>query len=288
PWGERMLRLSRWTAVLAVVALIVFGAPAAKASIYLWFVVYSPSAGARAEVGEPVLITGYAYWGEGTAADRVELTFDVGATWVDGDINSVGSWYYLFTPTQSGDVTFHMRGWYKGDLGDPSSSYTLHVGTPGSLAPVSCQCTFNGFKSSYNDVDTQPVELGVRFAVDRPGWLNRLRFQRGTYRGEVTIRVWGPGGVLLHEQVEPPATDTYVYRTINPPVQVEPNADYVVSYYTPEGGYQSSEESYTGTLFQAPFIVRADAGVYRYGEGGGFPTSTWNHSNYAIYPYLVS
>jgi hypothetical protein len=285
-----MIRLSRWTAVLAAVALVVFGAPAAMAMATRapWFVVYSPSAGARAEVGEPVLITGYAYVGEGTAAHGVEVTFDGGETWADGDVNSVGSWYYLFTPTQPGDVTFQMRGRYNGELGDPSSVYTLHVGTPGSLAPISCPCTFYGHKTAYNDYDTRPVELGLRFAVDRPGSVNRLMVQRGTYGGEITIRVWGPGGVLLHEQVEPPSAGTYMYRTINPPVRVQPNVDYVISYYTPEGGYQSSEESYTGTLFQAPFIVRPDAGVYRYGEGGGFPTNTWNHSSYAIYPYFVS
>jgi hypothetical protein len=102
--------------------------------------------------------------------------------------------------------------------------------------PISCPCTFRESESPHNEIDPVPVELGVRFAVDRPGWLNRVTFQRGMYRGPVTIRVWGPGG----------------------------------------------------TLFHAPYIVRADAGVYRYGEGGGFPTDTWHHSNYTIYPSFVS
>lgn len=282
-----MLRLSRWTAVLAAITLVVFGAPAALASVGPWFVVYSPSAGASAEVGEPVLITGYAYVGEGTPADRVELTFDDGATWTDGDINGVGSWHYLFTPTQTGDVTFHLRGWYNGTLGDPSSPHTVHVGTPGSLAPVSCPCTFTEHKPPQNDIDTLPVELGVRFAVDRPGRLTGFRFQRGTYRGAVTVRVWGSGGTLLHEHVVAPTTDGQTYGTFNLPVPVQPNVDYVVSYYTPAGGYRASEDHYTGTLFRAPYVVRADAGVYRYGEGGGFPTNTWNHSNYTIYPYFT-
>jgi hypothetical protein len=280
--------LRRWMTVLAVVGMAVSGAPAATASIAPWHVVYSPSVGASAEVGEPILITGYSYIGEGTPAHVVELTFDEGVTWTEADIYPTGSWRYLFTPTQSGDVTFRMRGWYNGELGDVSEPRTFHVGTPGSLAPINCPCTFRESESPHNDIDPVPVELGVRFAVDRPGWLNGVTFQRGMYRGPVTIRVWGPGGTLLHEHAEPTSTTGYTSAAINPPVQAQPGTDYVVSYYTPEGGYQASENYYTGTLFHAPYIVRAGAGVYRYGEGGGFPTDTWYHSNYTIYPSFVS
>lgn len=283
-----MRRLLRWMAVLAVVSLAVFGAPAAMASNPPWHVVYSPSLGASAEAGQPVLITGYSYIGEGSPAHGVELTFDDGVTWAEADIYSNGSWRYLFTPIQSGDVAFRMRGWYNGALGDISPPRTFHVGTPGSLAPISCPCTFRESEFPHDDIDPVPVELGVRFAVDRPGWLNGVTFRRGTYRGPVTIRVWGPGGTLLHEHIEPAATTGYTSAAINPPVQAQPGTDYVVSYYTPEGGYQASENFYTGTLFHAPYIVRAGAGVYRYGEGGGFPTDTWYHSNYTIYPSFVS
>ncbi|MBP2326728.1 hypothetical protein JOF56_007113 [Kibdelosporangium banguiense] len=283
-----MFRLLRWTAVLAVLTLAVFGAPAAMASTAPWHVVYSPSVGARAEVGEPVLITGYSYIGEGTPADSVELTFDGGVTWAEADIYWNGSWRYLFTPTQPGDIAFNMRGWYKGQLGDVSPPRTLHVGTPGSLAPVVCPCNFREYEAPRNEIDPLPVELGVRFAVDRPSWLYGVTFQRGTYRGPVTIRVWGPGGTLLHEQDEPASTTGYTSVTIAPSVPLQPGADYVVSYYTPEGGYQASENYYTGTLFHAPFIVRADAGVYHYGEGGGFPTDTWYQSNYTIYPAVMA
>ena len=100
--------------------------------------------------------------------------------------------------------------------------------------------------------------------------------------------MWGPGGALLHEQIVPPTTLIQAMVAIDPPVPVQPGADYVVSYYTPEGGYRVTEDFYIGTLFHAPYIVRADAGVYRYGEGGGVPTDTWNHSNYTIYPYIVN
>jgi hypothetical protein len=262
-----------------------FGTPAAAAAAP-WSGFYSPSAGSRAEVGEDVLITGYAYLGEGTPADKVELTFDEGATWVD--VDGLGSWRYLLTPTEPGDITFRVRAWYNGNAGDTSPQRTLHVGTPGSVAPVTCPCAFREYEFPRDDPDTLPVELGVRFAVDRPGHLNAVTFERGAYRGPVTVRVWGPGGTLLHEHVEAPPTSGRTDAPINPPVPVQPGADYVVSYYTPEGGYRASEDFYIGTLFHAPYIVRADAGVYHYGEDGGFPADSWNHSNYTIYPYFVS
>jgi hypothetical protein len=282
-----MLRLLRWTAVVAAITLTVSGTPAANADTPPWSGFHSPSEGSRAEVGETVLITGYAYLGEGTPADKVELTFDEGATWAD--VDGLGSWRYLLTPTQPGDITVRVRAWYNGNLGDTSPPRTLHVGTSSPILPVNCQwgCTFREYEFPQDDIDRLPVELGVRFAVDRPGRLNAVTFERGAYRGAVTIRVWGQGGILLHEHVEPPTTSGRTNATIDPPVQVQPGTDYVVSYYTPEGGYRATENFYIGTLLHAPYIVRADAGVYRYGEGGGFPTDTWNHSNYTIYPYFV-
>ena len=66
------------------------------------------------------------------------------------------------------------------------------------------------------------------------------------------------------------------------PVPVEPGRDYVISYYTPEGGYESSENFFTGTLVSAPFIAHRGAGVYRY--GGGFPTENWHDSAYGVVP----
>lgn len=70
------------------------------------------------------------------------------------------------------------------------------------------------------------------------------------------------------------------------PVPVEPDRDYVISYYTPQGGYAMSENYFTGTLVQAPFTAPHDgtrgAGVYRY--GGGFPTDSRHDSTYWVQP----
>jgi hypothetical protein len=288
-----MIRLSRWTAVVATLILTVLGAPAAVADDSPPFTSFiAPTDGMYAEVGEPVLITGAGLTPEGHPATKVELTFDDGASWVDVDWPT-WPWRYVITPGQPGDITFRARAWVYDTLGETSPPRTLHVGTSGPLAPVNCTpgCSLGTVTSPlpHDDSDAQPVELGVRFAVDRPERLTRVSFKRGTYVGPLTIRVWGPDGTLLREQVEPysaPGTD--LFPAINPPVLLQPNVDYVVSYYTPEGGYQVNEDYYIGTLLHAPFIARADAGVYHYGQGGGFPTDTWGHSNYTIYPYVTT
>ncbi|NUT51178.1 MAG: DUF4082 domain-containing protein [Saccharothrix sp.] len=275
--------MSRWVAVAAVLASTVFGAPVATAQAIDRYWIQAPNVGASAEVGEPVLITGYAMIGEGTGPEKVEITFDGGATWTD--VDGLYFWRHLITPTRPGDITFQVRGWFP-RVWDPvySDVRTLHVGTPAELAPVSCPCRIYQLVPAQQDVDRLPVEVGMRFTVDRPGRLTSLSFARGAYRGAVTARVWGPGGVLLHEQAVPPTTWDTGHADFTTPVPVQPGAEYVVSYYTPEGGYAVDEDFFIGTQYRAPYVVPVDAGVYHYGVGGGFPTETWNHGNYHVYP----
>ncbi len=282
-----MLRLSRWVAVGVAVAVSVFGAPAAGASLGPWSDFIAPTPDGRVEVGETVLLMGYAYLGEGTPADVTELSLDDGATWFEAD-GRPGAWRYLLTPTEPGDITMRVRAWYNGNLGDTSPARILHVGTPAPLPPISCviTCTFWGNEAPQDDTDTAPVELGTRFSVDRPGQLTGVTFERGAYRGPVTIHLWAADGTLLREQTAPALIGGRTDAPFTPAVAVQPGTEYIVSYYTPAGGYRSTEDHFTGTMIRAPFIARADAGVYHY--GGGFPADSWNHSSYTIYPFFVS
>ena len=67
------------------------------------------------------------------------------------------------------------------------------------------------------------------------------------------------------------------------PVEVAAGTTYVVSYYSPTGRF-----SYTGAFFSEPWTagpLTAPAGPngrYRYGSGGGFPTGSWNSTNYFV------
>ncbi|MEV6713646.1 DUF4082 domain-containing protein [Lentzea sp. NPDC051208] len=58
--------------------------------------------------------------------------------------------------------------------------------------------------------------------------------------------------------------------------------EYVVSYYTPAGGYKATENYFIGNLAQTLFKIPVNAGVYSY--SGGFPADTWFGGNYGIEP----
>lgn len=273
-----MIRLRGLAAVVVgVVASAVSVTPVASA--YASSYVHAPTSGARAEVGEPLLITGTSVVGEGTSPDLVEITFDGGATWTPTD--GLSWWRYVYTPTGAGDVTFSVRGSWNGHVGSPTPPTAVRVGSSG-LPVVHCPCQVNPIDLPVFDADRQAVELGLRLRVDRPGSLAGASLERGAYRGPVAVSVWGPGGVLLHRQDAPAATGYLQHVTFTTPVPVEAGVEYVVSYYTPEGGYVVTEDLFVGALVQSPFTLPRDAGVYRY--GGGFPTDSWNASSYAVHP----
>ena len=71
------------------------------------------------------------------------------------------------------------------------------------------------------------------------------------------------------------------------PVAIAANTTYVASYYTASGFYSSTRPYFTTSVYTPPLRALADGdgggnGVYRYGTGGGFPTSTFNSTNYWV------
>ena len=69
---------------------------------------------------------------------------------------------------------------------------------------------------------------------------------------------------------------------------VQPGQTYVASYFAPNGRYHGTNGYFSGTgAGSAPIRALADGidggnGVYRYGSSSGFPSSTWNSSNYWV------
>ncbi|HXF44679.1 MAG TPA: sulfite oxidase [Burkholderiaceae bacterium] len=76
----------------------------------------SPAPNAKYRVGEPILVRGKAWVGEGAIA-RVEISLDEGVTWRNADLDAPGDKYawrgfrFLFRPTQPGYQTFLARAW---------------------------------------------------------------------------------------------------------------------------------------------------------------------------------
>lgn len=279
-----MFRLSSLLAAVVVLMTVTVGVAHADPSAGISV----PTTGSAVAVGETVVAAGTAVNGEAGGVENVEVSFDGGATWTEAQFQGE-SWEYEFTPTEPGPMTVTARANTHDTIGRFFSQVTINVGGPDTVTPMACECF--GFlpdlpgKPRIHEQDDQAVEVGVRTRFDRPGHVSGAIFYRGDYTGPVQMHVWSPDGTLLAEQTA--TFEPFVQRVMfaTPPA-VEPGQDYVVSYFTPSGGYPQSEHYFTGSVIRKPMIYPADAGVFRY--GGGFPTDTWQQANYWIEPLFTS
>lgn len=141
--------------------------------------------------------------------------------------------------------------------------------------------------ASANDFNAQ--ELGMKFKADRNGYITGIRFYKGSGNtGTHVAHLWTSAGTLL-------ATATFTAETatgwqqvnFNLPVAIAANTIYVASYYAPNGGYAYDHgyfnNSFTNGALTAPDTVSSGGnGLYRLGTGGGFPSNSYNSSNYWV------
>lgn len=162
-----------------------------------------------------------------------------------------------------------------------------------TVAPRVCPCSLwnNATVPAVADhPDPNSVEVGVKFRSDVAGQVTGVRFYKspnstGTHVGHL----WSASGQLL-------ATVTFTNETasgwqqalFSNPVTITANTTYIVSYYAPNGryafnqGYFASSGRDAAPLHALRNGVDGLNGVYRYGAGGGFPTSSWEASNYWV------
>ncbi len=164
--------------------------------------------------------------------------------------------------------------------------------TTASASLGSCPCSI--FKPS--DVpattaaaDTSAVEVGTKFRADLNGTITGVRFYKGAGNtGTHVGNLWSSAGVKL-------ATVTFTGESATgwqqanfaTPVNVTAGQTYVISYYAPNGRYAVTAGGFNAAVDNAPLHGLASGtdganGVYRYGADGGFPTSSWNASNYWV------
>ena len=121
----------------------------------------------------------------------------------------------------------------------------------------------------------------MTFTSSVAGTVTGIRFFKGAgNRGIHVGSLWTSSGVRL-------ATGTFVSETTSGwqtltfvlPVLIQANTLYVVSYLAPQGHYP-----YNWSFFSSPLIVApltATGSLYLYGAGG-YPTQTYNKSNYWV------
>ena len=138
--------------------------------------------------------------------------------------------------------------------------------------------------------DTSPVELGVKFRTDVSGYVTGIRFFKGgANTGTHVGHLWTNTGTLLAAATFTSESATgWQQVSFGTPVAISANTTYVVSYYAPSGGYAvngayfATSGANNGPLHMLANGVDGGNGLYRYGSGGGFPSLTFNSSNYWV------
>jgi methionine-rich copper-binding protein CopC len=138
--------------------------------------------------------------------------------------------------------------------------------------------------------DPASVELGVKFRTDVSGQISGIRFYKSAANTGVHIgNLWAANGTLLATaNFSNETASGWQQVTFASPVAVTANTTYVASYFAPAGHYAVTDEAFVSAgVDAAPLHILASAtaepnGVYRYGVDSGFPSSSFNASNYWV------
>ncbi|MCL3817862.1 DUF4082 domain-containing protein [Aeromicrobium wangtongii] len=133
--------------------------------------------------------------------------------------------------------------------------------------------------------DSDPVELGTAFSSSLDGVVTAIRFYKGPGNGGTHVgNLWSATGANL-------GTVTFTSETsggwqtakLATPVPITAGTTYVVSYYAPLGRYSGTPTFFHTPWTSIPLIVRpSNNGLFTYGPGGGFPTGSYNATNYFV------
>jgi hypothetical protein len=167
----------------------------------------------------------------------------------------------------------------------------LRPATPASAAACPCSIWSGSVTpGAPSDPDTSAVELGTKFRSEVDGEITGVRFYKGSGNtGTHVGHLWTTSGTLLATVTFTGETATgWQQATFAAPVSVVANTTYIVSYYAPNGRYAADNNYFAATgVDNAPLHALQNGvdganGVYRYGTGGGFPTNTWQSTNYWV------
>ena len=133
--------------------------------------------------------------------------------------------------------------------------------------------------------DASTVELGVSFTPSSAGSVTAIRFFKGTTNtGTHVGHLWSSTGSLL-------ATVTFAGETasgwqsaaLSAPVALTAGQRYVVSYLAPQGNYAYTAGYFSVPKTSGPLAAAASTnGLYLYGASGGFPTFSYQSTNYFV------
>lgn len=245
----------------------------------------APAAGATVPAGSPTVVSGTATDTGGGVVGGVEVSTDDGATWHPA--SGRATWTYTWRPGSTGTATIRVRG--TDDSGNIGAAASRAV----TVGPRTCPCSIwdaSVVPATPADPDGSGVELGTRFRTDVAGRVTAIRFYKSaTNTGTHVGRLWSNTGTQLAAVTfSGESASGWQQANLSTPVSLAANTTYVVSYYAPNGHYAADTGYFAARgADNAPLHALRDGmdgvnGVYRYGSGGGFPTASWQSSNYWV------
>jgi hypothetical protein len=258
----------------------------------------SPASGAGLADGSAVTIAGTATDTGGGVVAGVEVSTDGGSTWHPATLTTAAgasvSWSYAWVATGNPTTTIESRA--VDDSGNLQTSSSI-TGTAKTVS-VSCPCSIWGATTpaTPDSGDGLSTEVGVKFTSASYGTVTGIRFYKaaantGTHIGSL----WTASGTLLAQATFTSETASG-WQQVNfaTPVAISPNTTYVAAYLAPNGHYSATEGYFyspppTGghvlsspPLSAVPASATTTNGLYAYTSTSGFPTSTFQGTNYWV------
>jgi hypothetical protein len=195
--------------------------------------------------------------------------------------------------TLSANTLYHYRVRSTGGGGTSvSGDFTFTTG-----ASASCPCTLftTQIPASAATNDANQVEVGMKFTADTDGFVTGVRFYKAaTNTGLHDGHIWSAAGTLLGTATFGGETASgWQQASFTSAVPVSAGTTYVISYHTNTGNYSYDGGFFNTAFDRAPLHGLSSAasggnGVYAYGAGATFPTSSWNATNYWVDPVFAT
>jgi len=168
-----------------------------------------------------------------------------------------------------------------------------NIAVGGTITSVSGSGVGGGRETVWSSVpaaityEDSPVELGAKFMTSKAGTVGGIRFFSATHTsGEYTGHLWDANGNLLAGATFTNVTSNGWQEVLfSKPVAIVPGVVYVASYYNPAGAYAATSGGLATAAINGSLTILGNGteggnGVYNY--SGGFPTNTYNSTNYWV------
>ncbi|SCB08532.1 VCBS repeat-containing protein [Bradyrhizobium shewense] len=169
------------------------------------------------------------------------------------------------------------------DLGSLAASETFNITVATSPTIVSLFSS-SDTPATLSSTDASQVNLGVKFTSSGSGTITGIKYYKGASdTGTHSGSLWSNTGTLL-------ATATFTNETssgwqtvtFSNPVSITAGTTYVASFHS-NGRYTATSNYFATAHSNGPLTAPASGnGVYTYGNGNLFPTSTFNATNYWV------